>query len=256
MPFDHARISNFKRLIEEHSLLIGGNAYTLDNVQSFMEEHVFAVWDFMTLAKTLQHHICPSIAPGQIWMENKIPSRFVRSINEMITCEESDLIDCAPTSHLGLYIKAMEELGTDTGPFTRLMSRLETTTADLYSAIASVSPIAADFCSHTFKVARTGDPCEVAAAFAYGRETTIPMMFRNFRTQMPYSVVSGKSYLQVYLARHIQVDGDTHGPIALELIDHLCDTPEKCARAENAAIAAILARERFWTSIYRKLQPK
>ena len=52
----------------------------------------------------------------------------------------------------------------------------------------------------------------VASQFFYGRQDPIPQMFKQFVTYMG----NGRKFdmLKYYLQRHIDVDGDEHGPMA------------------------------------------
>ncbi len=87
----------------------------------------------------------------------------------------------------------------------------------------------------------------VAASFAYGREDVIPDMFQQLvdRLAEDNELIWGKT--RYYLIRHIQADGDTHGPMARELVAKLCGTDrQKWAEAETAAVESLRARIKLW----------
>ena len=54
--------------------------------------------------------------------------------------------------------------------------------------------------------------------------------------------------------RHIELDGDSHGPKGRELLDDLvAKAPEKGERARRAACNSIKARIGLWNGILKKL---
>jgi hypothetical protein len=60
----------------------------------------------------------------------------------------------------------------------------------------------------------------------------------------------GSSRYRYYLERHIGVDGENHGPMALRMLEELCaDDDDGWAEATNAAKNALEARLRMWDAI-------
>jgi hypothetical protein len=50
-----------------------------------------------------------------------------------------------------------------------------------------------------------------------------------------------------YIERHIELDGDSHGPMGRELLDKLvADSPQRNERALRAACNSIQARIELW----------
>ena len=84
----------------------------------FMEHHIFAVWDFMTLLKRLQQEFtCVSLP----WMPKRETS-LARFVNDLVLAEESDIdASGAATSHFELYLRAMGDCGADTGAIERVL---------------------------------------------------------------------------------------------------------------------------------------
>jgi hypothetical protein len=60
-----------------------------------------------------------------------------------------------------------------------------------------------------------------------------------------------------YLDRHIEIDGDAHGPASLDLIELLCENePIRAVEAEQAAISAIRSRIQLWDLIFKRIKSK
>lgn len=228
----------------------------IEKLRCFMEHHVHSVWDFMSLLKFLQHQIAPARYP---WIPVGDPT-VRRFINQLVLEEESDeaLPDEAGNmkyaSHFELYLAGMEEVGANSqrpGQFVELVR-----TRGIESALKSefVPAPCRQFSQVTFDFIQTGKPHVVAAAFAFGRENIIPMMFRSLLKEMHIEKQQAPIF-HLYLERHIYLDSDFHGPWSLRLLGELCQGDAvKMKDAEGAAILAMEARIAFWDGVLTRLK--
>ncbi len=222
-----------QRALGEHPVF--GQLKHLEALRRFMEIHVFAVWDFMSLVKALQREVTCVTVP---WRPSKYPHEVVRLLNEIVLAEESDL-DAAghPTSHFALYLRAMREIGADT-------RAIEAFLVDLDVQRIPVGP--REFVEFTLETVRDREPVEIAASFFFGRERVIPSMFESATRTLRQEAVPCETFLW-YLERHIELDGDEHGPLAGECLDAICHgDAAKRATAEAYGRRAIRARHQLW----------
>jgi hypothetical protein len=243
MKLNKALIEEHSNLLKNHSLLVTNNIQSKEDLRIFMEHHVFAVWDFMSLLKTLQHEIVPTT---NLWIPTRgTRSDIARMINEIVLCEETDIAPGGGSvSHFDLYLQSMLEVGADIKPINVFLKNIDTSSIPYHLA----SKPAEKFMRNTFGAIRRGPHC-AAAAFAYGRETIIPDMFTRLLSQLNISRLEAPKF-HYYLQRHIEVDGDEHGPMSEHLVEYFCDDdPIKVHEAEQAAISAIQARIEFFNDI-------
>src|SRR5262249_60011905 len=136
-----------------------------------------------------------------------------------------------------LYLRAMEQCQADVGPIQRLLATLRGG-AGLEEALARapMPPGVRDFVANTVRVVRGGEVHRIAAAFTYGREDVIPVMFEQLVRQLAAQKQDRWSVFLCYLARHIEHDGDRHGPMARSLVRRLCGNDGRLwAEAEETA---------------------
>lgn len=217
----------------------------LENLRIFMKIHVFAVWDFMTLLKSLQRQITCVNLP---WKPSLYSAQTVRLINQIVLGEESDLDPQGQaTSHFELYLKAMKEVGADTQPIESF----------LHSPDLNLIPCEArEFVHHHLELAEQGHVVEVAAAFFYGREKLIPEMFTSIKNILTNHQLEAPTLLY-YLQRHIELDGEEHGPMAANcLTDLMKGEADLQLKAIKAGIESLRLRELLWNNVLQALPTK
>lgn len=139
----------------------------LEDVRIFMQYHVFAVWDFMSLLKILQINLtCVSVP----WFPKGLAdTRYL--INEIVAGEESDIdSNSARKSHFELYLEAMEQCGADTSQIVHFTETLKNT-GNFNSAYtqANVPHEARSFVDATFRIINSGKDYLQSAVFTFGR---------------------------------------------------------------------------------------
>lgn len=221
---------------------------SLPRLRAFMERHVFAVWDFMSLLKELQRQLTCVEVP---WLPAASRSTC-RLVNEIVLGEESDADGRGGfCSHFELYVDAMTECGADVGPINKFTEALRLRTRPGTAlAESGAPPEARRFTAQTLRQV-DGQPlwC-VAAAFTFGREDVVPEMFRRIVAGLAANPAAGLERFCYYLDRHIEVDEESHGPMALAMLDELCGTDAaRWNEAYDAAAAAIAARIEFWDGV-------
>jgi hypothetical protein len=225
------------------------------DLRRFMQDHVFAVWDFMSLLKRLQQDMTCIRVP---WFPAD-NARAARLINDIVIGEETDLDpDGSYISHLELYRRAMAEVGASTLQFDRFCSLAKVgVPVEMALARIDAAPHVQAFVAHTMALANSGSTEEVLAAFFYGREDIIPDMFRRLLNAL-YGAQRNDDRLQhfiYYIDRHIELDGDSHGPMGRELIEDLvASAPDRQKRALRAACRSIKARIGLWDGALSNLR--
>lgn len=239
-------------LDEYRSVLVNHPLYnkidSIDAIQRFMETHVFAVWDFMSLLKRLQLELtCASIP----WIPVGNPTTR-RLINEIVFGEESDIDENGKAvSHFELYLRAMEDIGANTSAITTFINQLQQGKKWGNALVNSgASQAAIQFVRQTMTCVEQAPIHVVAGVFTYGREDLIPDMFISIVRELSEKGHSGAQTLVYYLERHIEIDGDEHGPMALQMIDELCNGDlTKKQEAVHAAKQALESRIELWDAI-------
>jgi hypothetical protein len=225
---------------------------SIDDLGVFMNYHIYAVWDFMSLLKALQQNLtCTEVPWFPVGSAN---TRYL--INEIVCGEESDMDSKGiRKSHYELYLDAMQQCGSEPQVFLNFISALKNNRdIELSFDEAGVPDAAKAFVHYTFDNIKCGKAHLQAAVFTFGREDLIPNMFLSIVNDLNQKFPGQVSEFKYYLDRHIEVDGDHHSHLALAMTAELCgDDPEKWAEVEQASITALQKRIGLWDGIYNEI---
>ena len=240
----------FKNQLRNHSLY--QNIKTVDDLKIFSSAHVYAVWDFMSLLKFLQINLTSLTIP---WFPSNNTST-AKLINEIVAGEETDEDqEGNPISHFEMYINSIEEFGFKTDNVFKninTLKKLESIENDIDKL--DIKEYIKEFLKFTFSVLKRGKIHEVASVFTFGREDLIPDMFIPLIEGIN-SENNDLNKLIYYFKRHIEVDGDMHGPMSMEMLSYLCNNdPIKISESASIAEKALLARISLWNGIENEIK--
>ena len=220
----------------------------LQGLQRFSETHVFAVWDFMSLLKSLQIGLTSVTLP---WVPvGNAGTRYL--INEIVLGEESDVDEAGNRiSHFELYLKAMQQMGASTNVIDTIISQINAgTKVQEAIEVAQLPKQVKDFLQFTFDISFNAPLHVKAAVFTFGREDLIPSMFMKILDKIYADAPDKVSIFKYYIERHIEVDGDHHSHLALDMVNRLCGTDaSKWEQATVASIKALELRIGLWNAI-------
>ena len=244
-------IDVYKKQLLQHSLY--KKIHTINDLKQFLEGHVYAVWDFMSLLKALQSKLTCTTSP---WFASPNPEvRYL--INEIVLAEESDVtLHGTRLSHFEMYLQAMEKCGANTLAVSHFLNDVQA--KGIFNAIneSTLHNNIKDFLTFTFETIENGKSHEIAAAFTFGREDLIPNMFTQILNEFKISFpLVDLSELVYYFERHIELDADEHGPMAFEMISYLCgEDAEKWKEVETVSKKALEKRIKLWDAIEELIQ--
>jgi hypothetical protein len=229
--------------LKNHSMY--KNILSLSDLKIFMENHVFAVWDFMSLLKRLQNDLtCVSIPWKPVSNEFKEACHL---INAIVLGEESDMgPDGLPIDHFSLYVKAMEEIGASTSLIYDFINAVD---------FKLVDESIFNFTNFNLDLAKNAKTHEVCAAFFYGREKLIPDMFQSILNDLKNNLEAESfKHLIFYLERHIELDGGDHSHKAYNCLSILCGNDEiKWQEAILAGENSLKKRIQLWNDVDNKI---
>jgi len=248
------KINGQREKLLKHKLY--SNIETIKDLRVFTENHVYAVWDFMSLLKALQIKLTCTKTP---WVPNS-NSQTAYLINEIVLAEETDINQAGKRkSHYELYLDAMVDIGAEIEFPTKTIDKIASS-QNIFMSIdkLQIHENIKEFLKFTFSVIKEGKPHKIAAIFTFGRENLIPNMFNEILREFEKNVTEGDiSKLIYYFERHIELDEDEHGPMALEMVSMLAENDhEKWKEIEEISIEALEKRILLWDAINEQIEDK
>ena len=245
-------VNPLSKKLESHQVFT--NLNTLSELRLFMEHHVFAVWDFMSLLKKLQQIYVPHGSP---WVPN-LNGNVVRFINEIVMEEESDKSYGSKgesySSHFEIYLEAMKEVGASTNIIDSFLDQVRSDGIKKALNFSLVPEPSREFMGYTFDLINRGKGHEIGASFAIGRESIVPIMFKRILEKTNISAEEAPVF-HYYLERHAHLDGEHHGPMALRLLDDLCtDNEQKEKEVILEVESSLEARIKLWDGVLSATQ--
>lgn len=244
------RIAGLREALIHHPVY--SSIHEIQQVKTFMEHHIYAVWDFMSLLKSLQNQLTCTQVP---WMHTgNAAVRYL--INEIVTGEESDVDQNGERkSHFELYLEAMAQCGASTEGINNLLDVISRgISVEKAIETTNLPASARQFLQVTFEVIATQKPHIIAAVFTFGREDLIPNMFHSIVGELHARFPEQLSIFNYYLERHIEVDGDHHGHLALEMVTELCgNDPQKWQEATDYSVRALESRVALWNGVQQEI---
>ena len=227
----------------------------IEDLQIFMQFHIYAVWDFMSLLKALQNNLtCTSIP----WFpKGSANSRHL--INEIVVGEESDIdMNGERKSHFELYISAMNQCRANSTEIEKFITELKQSgNFEKAFSKANTPKEAKEFVDFTFEIIDSKKDYLQSAIFTFGREDLIPGMFISMINDINKNFPDNISIFKYYLERHIEVDGEHHSHLALQMTDNLCgNNQEFWLEAEQATIISLKHRINLWNGVYDAIMIK
>lgn len=263
------RVAPLRKKLREHKIY--ESFEDLNDVRSFTQMHVFAIWDFMSLLKSLQAELS-----GQLPWIPTAQARAGQLVNEMVSRYERDVNERGETmSHFEMYLAAMTQLGSDTKCLETFLSMLQGC-ADLKSFSTSSTEAAAptkdqpsfakcvdfsllscgaprgaaDFAAYTFSLIDSGEMHKTAASLAFGRQYVILDRLLSILNQAERAGDSVDKFKYMVL-RHKDLYAKNYTPLSFQLLVELCGTDEVMWReAGNAAVQALQARIKLWDATH------
>jgi hypothetical protein len=225
----------------------------IEQIGVFMQHHVYAVWDFMSILKSLQNQLTETNVP---WFPKGSPNtRFL--INEIVVGEESDIdADGIRKSHFEMYLDAMKQTNTDTQPIYTFCDNLQQSKDRQESFKLANTPLSAQsFVNFSFETIETNKDYLQAAIFTFGREDLIPTMFYSLVSELNDRFPNTISKLKYYLDRHIEVDGDHHSHLAIDMVEELCgDDQSKWDECLTYVIRSLEQRKNLWDGVLEAIR--
>jgi pyrroloquinoline quinone (PQQ) biosynthesis protein C len=154
-----------------------------------------------------------------------------------------------------MYLDAMVQAGANTQPILSLVEDIRKGTNILLALEnAHIPETVKAFVQFTFRHIAENKPHVLSAIFTFGREDLIPDMFMALVNDLNQRFPDKIAPFKYYLDRHIEVDGDHHSHLALQMTAELCgDDENKWEEATQASVEALNLRNNLWTGVLQEI---
>jgi pyrroloquinoline quinone (PQQ) biosynthesis protein C len=149
----------------------------------------------------------------------------------------------------------MKQSGADTSEIESFINKLRSSGNFESAFLSALTPQEAiSFVNYTFTIVASNKAHLQSAVFTFGREDLIPGMFLSVINEIHKNFPTEISIFKYYIERHIEVDGDHHSHLAMQMTEELCgDNEQLWQEAQEAVIASLQQRLALWDGVYKKI---
>ena len=156
-----------------------------------------------------------------------------------------------------MYLESMDQINAQKTEIESLINNIKLG-KDLENSIESLNihDSVKNFVQYSFEIIRSKQMHKIASAFTYGREDIIPDMFIAIINEVdPENTKYPK--LKYYFDRHIEIDGDLHGPLSHKMLIELCgDDQKKWDEVYIVGKTSLENRVKLWDAILDQITKK
>jgi hypothetical protein len=161
---------------------------TEDDFRVFMENHIFTIWDYMSLLKALENSFRNDSLP---WF----PSRNAKSLKTLheVVCQEEFASDGKGEikSNFEMYLETMEEIGANTSDILNVLSHARS--IDIIQEALTLSNNNVESSYYTrfiYNIIKSGKPHLMATVLALSKETSFPSLFAENLKDQSFDLIS------------------------------------------------------------------
>ncbi len=156
-------------------------------------------------------------------------------------------------SHFELYLDSMDDVQANRAQIVQFIRSLRegVAVADALKFVTAPANVQ-NFVNFTHQVTTASSAAEVACVFCFGREDIIPEMFQRLLTSFEETEMPVPS-LSYYIRRHIELDGDHHGPLARRMVNLLCIDSQTTEQCVSTTRTAIQQRIQLWDGVLAEI---
>lgn len=244
------QLTEFKNKLQQHPAF--NSIQSLAELKIFSAYHIFLVWDYMSLLKSLQTQLTCIQTP---WKPVQSPHiRYL--INSLVLKEESDIAaDGNYASHYEMYRDAMQAMNADTGLMDNLMAHIETNMPVIKAIeLSNIPGPLKDFLEYTFWVVQKSSLHEQAAVLCYGREGFGHQLLYHKVVALQGNHTDELQPLIYYLRHKNEINEKYHSQLSAILLEQLCGDDEKnWHEATKAANQSLRNRIRLFDFIFERI---
>ncbi|WP_304238572.1 DUF3050 domain-containing protein [Jiulongibacter sediminis] len=244
-------ITPFQEKLIDHKVFL--SIESLEDLHVFMQNHVYDVWDYMSLLKSVQFHENYTKGP---WFPTELPESTYL-INEVVLYKESDISFFGKrASHFELYLDAMKQSGCKTANITTFIRELKSSDDLKRAFFLAKTPLETSvFVNHTFDVINNSNIHEQAAVLTYGRAVKYPETFFSLIDSFQEKYPEKLSFFKFYLERQQNIDSELDSYLATKMLTEICQTNDTCwNQVIVATIKSLEKRLNLLNGIYRQLK--